>query len=251
MTDEEILALTRSIEVWYHRIELRPGIITPGFNDSPENLRLLGLPADCTGMRALDIGARDGYFSFELEKRGAEVTAVDYMPSTTTGFSIAAHLLGSKARYLQENIYNLSRKTLGEFDIVLFLGLLYHLPDPLGALRIVRTLCRGLMFLETLVIDGLVFLPDGRKAALQELHPALSELPLMQFFPGSSRNNDKTNFWGPNLKCVQDMLIESEFRILDSQLNVDRAIVRCATESDPEKLYQWRIATGAENPGAN
>ena len=58
---------------WYHRIEVRPGVITPGINDSPLQLQMMQLPADCSGMRVLDIGTRDGFFSFELERRGADL----------------------------------------------------------------------------------------------------------------------------------------------------------------------------------
>ena len=61
-------AMIAGYKSWYHRIEVRPGIITPGANDSPLNLQMLQLPADCSGMRVLDIGARDGFFSFELER---------------------------------------------------------------------------------------------------------------------------------------------------------------------------------------
>jgi tRNA (mo5U34)-methyltransferase len=89
---------------WYHRIEVAPGIVTPGINDSPAALRALGLPDDLTGRRVLDIGTRDGFFAFECERRGAEVVAVDAAPLEHTGFAIAARLLGSKVRYEQRSI---------------------------------------------------------------------------------------------------------------------------------------------------
>src|SRR4051794_31649022 len=72
--------MTDSIE-WFHSIDLRDGSVTPG-NKSPQRLQqetdALNLPVDMSGMRALDIGAWDGYFSFEMERRGAQVTALDY-----------------------------------------------------------------------------------------------------------------------------------------------------------------------------
>lgn len=55
---------------WYHRIELLPGLVTPGTNDSPEVLRRLDLPEDCSGLRILDFGTRDGFFAFECERCG-------------------------------------------------------------------------------------------------------------------------------------------------------------------------------------
>ena len=244
MTKEEILSRVATVPHWYHQIDLGHGIVTPGINDSAENLRLLDLPQDCTGLTALDIGARDGFFSFELERRGAQVVAVDYMPAASTGFAVAAEVLNSRVSYLQENVYNLSERDLGEFDIVLFLGLLYHLPDPLGALRIARDLCRGSFYLETLIIDGLIYLDDGAPLSLKQIDPRLEKLPLMQFFPGASRNNDKSNFWGPNSRCVEAMLEESEFEVNTAIVGVDRAVFRCSVASDADKRYQLAIAQG-------
>ena len=130
--DDERQAIQRQIEsvpYWYHRIPIQPGLVTPGVNDCATTLARLGLPDDCRGMRALDLGTRDGFFAFELERRGAQVLAVDYMPRDRSGFDIAARLVGYQGSYLQENIYNLSAEQIGSFDLVLFLGLLYHLPE--------------------------------------------------------------------------------------------------------------------------
>jgi tRNA (mo5U34)-methyltransferase len=80
---------------WYHRIELAPGLVTPGVHDSQSGLRILdglGLPRDCSGLRVLDIGCRDGYFAFELGRRKATVVGLDDADPTVTGFSIAAAL---------------------------------------------------------------------------------------------------------------------------------------------------------------
>src|SRR5262245_461583 len=154
MTDAEVQRLIESVPHWYHRIPIRPGITTPGINDSAQTLELLDLPADARGLRVLDVGARDGFFSFEMERRGADVIAVDYAPAEKTGFRVAAGLLGSKVEFRNANIYALSPKEYGTFDIVLFLGLLYHLPDPIQALQILRALCTGRMCVESHVIDN-------------------------------------------------------------------------------------------------
>src|SRR4051794_28097969 len=121
MTDDEVRARIAAIPHWYHPIEIRPGIVTPGGNDARTVLDALDLPADCGGMRALDLGTRDGFFAFDLERRGAEVVAVDYMAKTDSGFALAAELLGSRVTYLQRNLYELDAAALGTFDIVLFL----------------------------------------------------------------------------------------------------------------------------------
>jgi tRNA (mo5U34)-methyltransferase len=244
LTDADVRAMVAGYTRWYHRIEVRPGIITPGINDSPQNLQMLDLPEDCSGMRVLDIGARDGFFSFELERRGADVLAVDYMPAERTGFPIAARLLGSRVEFRQANVYHLSPAEIGTFDLVLFLGLLYHLPDPIRALRIIRSLCTRRMYLETLVIDDTMSMPDGSRVPLAQIDPRLAAVPLMQFFPGASCGGDPTNYWGPNVPCVEAMLAETEFRVERVARVTTRAVFQCAAVSDPKTAYYLDGADG-------
>ena len=233
MTDDEVHARIAAVPHWYHPIEVRPGIVTPGGNQAPLVLETLQLPADCRGMRVLDLGTRDGFFAFELERRGADVVAVDYMARTDSGFAVAAELLGSRVPYLQRNLYELTAEELGTFDIVLFLGLLYHLPDPLGALRVVRNLTRQRMCLETLVLDF-----GGEH----------DELPLMRFFAGASWAGDPTNYWGPNVRCVEEMLGETEFAARRVVRLGDRGIFDCEAMSSPAAAYYMQIATGRLRP---
>jgi tRNA (mo5U34)-methyltransferase len=233
MTDDEVRARIAAVPEWYHPIEIRPGIITPGTNDARTVIEALDLPADCRGMRALDLGTRDGFFAFELERRGAEVVAVDYVAKADSGFAVAADLLGSRVTYFQRNLYDLNSATFGTFDIVLFLGLLYHLPDPLGALRIVRDLTRHRMYLETLVID---------------LGGAADELPLMRFFAGSTWAGDPTNYWGPNVRCVEEMLGETEFAQQRMVRIGDRCVFACEAAHSPATAYYLEIATGRRAP---
>jgi len=245
VTDADARAMIAAYPHWYHRIEVRPGVITPGVNDSPLQLQMLQLPADCSGMRALDIGARDGFFSFELERRGADVLAVDYMPPERTGFPIAAQLLGSRVVFRQANIYHLTPEEIGTFDLVLFLGLLYHLPDPVRAMRIVRRLCTARMYLETLVIDDAMPMPDGSETSLAALDERLAAIPLMQFFPGASYNGDPTNYWGPNVRCVEAMLAEAEFLVERVARVPRRAVFQCALVPNPKTAYYLNAADGS------
>ena len=245
VTDADARAMIAAWPHWYHRIEVRPGIITPGVNDSPHNLQMLQLPADCSGMRVLDVGARDGFFSFELERRGADVLAVDYMPAKRTGFPIAAQLLGSRVEFRQVNIYDLPAAELGTFDLVVFLGVLYHLPDPMRALRILRRLCTWRMYLETLVIDDVMPMPDGSQAPLTALNERLAAIPLMQFFPGASYNSDPTNYWGPNVRCVEAMLAETEFRVERVARVPTRALFQSAVVSGTPEGYYLDAADGS------
>ncbi len=161
---------------WWHEIELAPGIVTPGDDSNRKKLPILeglGLAEDLAGLRALDIGCSDGYFSFELERRGAEVVAVDFVPEEYTGFSVAKEILGSSVEYRMDNVYNLDPEQYGFFDIVFFLGVLYHLRKPQAALDAIRSVMQpgAQLFVATFLIDEHVLLPDGSVTSLQELNP--------------------------------------------------------------------------------
>jgi tRNA (mo5U34)-methyltransferase len=235
ITDDEVRARIAAVRRWYHPIEVRPGITTPGVNEGAGTvLGMLDLPTDCRGMRALDLGTRDGFFAFELERRGAEVVAVDYVAMADSGFAVAAELLGSRVTYLHRNLYELAAAELGTFDIVLFLGLLYHLPDPLRGLRIVRNFTRRRMYLETLVLG---------------FGPETDELPLMRFFDGASWAGDPTNYWGPNIRCVEKMLGESEFAAQQVIPFGDRCLFACEAISSPDAARYMQIATAPRAPG--
>lgn len=244
MKESEVLERINSYKNWYHKIEIMPGIITPGINESKIVLERLKIPEDCSGLRVLDLGTRDGFFAFEFEKRGAEVIAMDYMPAEKTGFHIAAELLNSRVTFIHENVYNISPDKYGYFDIVLFLGLLYHLRDPLYVIDKIRAVCKDILYLETFVIDNRFLLPDGSMTSLDSISKLLRDIPIMQFYPGDSLNKGITNYWGPNLKCVELMLEEANFSILEKNLYNDRAIVKCKVDNNKRKEFFMNIARG-------
>src|SRR5688572_21080207 len=99
LTDEtEIRRLIREHGRWWHEIEVAPGILTPGDDSNRMKMPILdqlGMPPDMNGLRVLDVGCSDGFFSFEMEKRGASVVAVDFVPADYTGFATARTILGS------------------------------------------------------------------------------------------------------------------------------------------------------------
>src|SRR5467141_1478161 len=163
---------------WWHEIELGPGIVTPGDDSNRMKLPILdalGLPHAMSGLRALDIGCSDGYFTFEMEKRGAEVTAIDFVPETHTGFATARTILGSEAAYRMDNVYDLGPESYGPFDVALFLGVLYHLRKPLEALDAIRSVMKegATLFVGTMMIDEYFLLPDGTVTTLDAVSPLL------------------------------------------------------------------------------
>src|SRR5580658_7339771 len=139
----------------YHTIELPDGSVLPGLQTT-EHLRwrlsLFGLPEDLSGKRVLDIGAWDGWFSFECERRGAQVVAVDCVALNT--FLEARELLNSRVEYLTLDVDELSAAKLGRFDIVLFFGVLYHLRHPLLGLEKVVEMSSDLALIESFVIPS-------------------------------------------------------------------------------------------------
>ncbi len=203
---------------WWHQIELAPGIVTPGDDSNRMKLPILdslGLPQDMRGLRVLDIGCSDGYFSFAMEERGASVVATDFVPETYTGFATARKILGSSVEYRMDNVYNVEPRTYGQFDVVLFMGVLYHLRKPLAALDAIRSVTKpgGSLFVGTMMIDEYLQLPDGSVTTLDALNPLLRTIPLWQAYPGDSLNGDFTNCFAPNQRALEVALTEAQFRV--------------------------------------
>ena len=228
MTDERITdvetvrAMIAKHPAWYHQIALADGVVTPGNHASQtvlDHLDAIGLPTDCTGLRVLDIGCRDGFFSFEMERRGGEVVGVDYAAAEGTGFPIAAAVLGSRATYKVRNVYNLDPAEDGTFDVVLFLGILYHLRNPMLALDRVRAVTKpgGTLFVRTQVTTHAPFVD--------------TDVPVWQFLPRDTLQNDASNKWAPNLAGLTAALEESQFRVLQTAFD-GRASVRAEAVTD-------------------
>ncbi|MBV8457542.1 MAG: DUF1698 domain-containing protein [Acetobacteraceae bacterium] len=184
---------------WFHRIELAPDLITPGWsNPKTEKLPYYGLPEDMAGMRVLDIGCAEGFFSFEAERRGAsEVVSIDAFPDSIRRFNICRAALGSKATGFLTSVYDLKSRNFRTFDLVMFFGVLYHLRHPLLALERVQDVCTGTLLLQTANYED----------------PSLGDLSVAKFHPfgitsGPPDNPsfDPTVFWLPNAACVHDML---------------------------------------------
>lgn len=186
---------------WFHTIDLGHGIVTPGYDASPQRLRRIGMPSDLTGLTVLDIGAWDGFFSFEAERRGARrVVAVDSFCwggegwGTKAGFELAREVLGSHVEDKEIDVLDLSPETVGVFDLVLFLGALYHMRHPLLALERVASVTGSHVIVET-VVDAM------------NLHR-----PAMVFYPLEELDHDPSNWWGPNPNAVVAMLRDVGFR---------------------------------------
>ncbi len=216
MTSDEAQRRVDSVAHWYHRMEVHPGVITPGTCDPLLTLDVLPVPMDCNGLRVLDLGTRDGFFAFEFERRGAEVVAIDPEDPNNSGYQVASDLLGSRVTYMEDNVYALSPETHGRFDIVLFLGLLYHLRHPLLALDRIADVCTGQLFMETEI-------SDARQTAQ----------PIAEFWAGEF-SHDPTNWWIPTSVGASDMLRAAGFDVTETVITSDRRAVFIANRSSDD-----------------
>jgi tRNA (mo5U34)-methyltransferase len=199
---------------FYHTIELPNGDVLPGLL-SVERLRnrltQFAIPADLRGKRVLDIGAWDGFYTFEMERRGAQVVALDLFRNEK--FLLARDLVKSKAEYVVGDICRLSSKDLGRFDIVLFFGVLYHLKHPVMALENVCALTIDTAYVESYVID------DGTD---------LGAPPVMEFYEKTELRGQFDNWVGPNVACLLAMARTAGFaEVQFESVLSNRAHVTC------------------------
>ena len=204
MTPDELRAAVSRLG-WFHTIDLGNGIVTPGRDESQRKLGWIGLPEDLRGRTVLDVGAWDGFFSFEAERRGADrVLAVDgpawtepaWGPDgygTKAPFELARRALGSRVEDRDIELEDIAPETVGRFDVVLFLGVLYHLKHPWPILERVASVCEELLIVET----HADLLDVGR--------------PAMALYPGAEVAGDASNWWGPNVAALTAMLREAGF----------------------------------------
>jgi tRNA (mo5U34)-methyltransferase len=223
------------VPVWWHSIDLGHGVVTPGHKTPDchrQELEILRLPNLC-GKSVLDVGAWDGFYSFEAERRGASrVVALDHfvwivnplepgghlrllalekMPAGhrleetpqalpgKRGFDTARQALGSKVEVVVDDFMSMDLGRLGTFDVVFFLGVLYHMKDPFRALRRLASLTREVAIVETAAIA----VPGKENAALCE------------FYETGELNGDPTNWWAPNARALAGMIRAAGFRAVD------------------------------------
>jgi tRNA (mo5U34)-methyltransferase len=203
---------------WYHTLELAPELVTPGWLDHRSVLPRIPLPKSLAGKRCLDVGTFNGFWAFELERRGAaEVVGVDVLDphrwdwpvgsseetvaalarrmASGDGFSIAHRALGSHVRRLDLSVYDLDPREIGRFDFVYVGSLLVHLRDPVRALERVRQVC-----------DGTMILVDGVDLPLTVRHPRL---------PAARLDGDgRPWWWWPNVSALRRAVLAAGFELL-------------------------------------
>jgi len=190
---------------WFHAIEVLPGVWTRA-HKSPDYMALelaaWRFPDDLTGKTVLDIGCADGGFSTAALKRGAaSVLAID--EQKTFGMTeIDASCEFPSLEFRNVDLFSDAFMALPRFDFIIFTGVLYHVHDMLEALKRVRLRAAGTVLLETHVNESLG-----------------SEPPLAVFYEHDELGADPTNWWGPNLACLEAMLRTAGFAFERSHLS--------------------------------
>jgi tRNA (mo5U34)-methyltransferase len=237
-TKEQLHEMAGKVPFWFHSIDLGQGVVTKGWksgNHLKDELESLRLP-DLSGKSVLDINAWDGFYSFEAERRGASrVVALDRMmwamelggwngywqeckeqgkvplpfqsspfwhPETLpgkAGFNVAHEALASRVESVVGDFMEMDITPLGQFDVVLYLGSLYHMENPLAAMRRVFDVTAEVAIIETEAV----------------IIPGHEETALFEFFPTNELNGDVSNWWAPNEKALVGMCRAAGFTRVD------------------------------------
>lgn len=214
---EDLRARVAAIE-WYHTIELARGVLTPGWLDHRGVVSRIPLPSSLQGKRCLDVGTFNGFWAFEMERRGGEVIGIDVLDprawdwpiqsdeATVTalasrmasgdGFQIAREALGSSVERLDRSVYDLDAQDVGRFDVVYLGSLLVHLRDPVRALERVRAVCDGTL----IVVDG-IDLPTSLRSP---------RLPLARL-----DGRGRPWWWYPNAAGLARMVEAAGFELIE------------------------------------
>lgn len=218
MTTIELEEKVKSFPYWYHRIELPGDVVTPGF--SPFSKESYGVPDDLSNKRVLDIGAWDGFWTFEALKRGAkQVVAIDdfsdYLGSLKAEdrrawatFDFCREALGYSEDVCQRteiSVYDINEARLGRFDVVFFFGTVYHLRHPLLALDLISAVCDGEIYTESAILDDY----SPYRGGLGQGYAGGQFVA--EFYPGKEYGDNETNWWAPTLHCLAAMVHAAGF----------------------------------------
>ncbi|MGK7396814.1 MAG: TIGR04290 family methyltransferase [Candidatus Cyclobacteriaceae bacterium M3_2C_046] len=226
----------QSFAPWFHNIHLPDGTQTAPdhfLGDFPnfkwQQIKDI-VPEDLEGWQVLDIGCNAGFYSLELAKRGAMVTAIDIDPHYLNQARWVAELYGLDDRitYKQQQVYDLANDT-DKYDLVWFMGVFYHLRYPLLSMDIISEKCRNKLMFQTLMLPGKDRETNIYDRDINDRDDLFRRgWPKMAFIE-SKFSGDPTNWWLPNHSGVLSMMKTCGFKVLE---NPGDEIYYC--EKDPE-----------------
>jgi tRNA (mo5U34)-methyltransferase len=233
---QEIRTGAAALGDWFHNIDLHGVRTAPHhfLGDYPAKVWQYfshAVPADLTGKSVLDIGCNGGFFSMEMKRRGAaRVLGIDFDERYLAQARFAARTLDLDIEYRQLSVYDVA--ALQErFDLVLFMGVLYHLRHPLLALDLVHEHVVGdRMIFQTMQRGSTEVMPVAADYDFEEeAHFADPAYPRMHFIEHRYAG-DPTNWWVPNRACTEAMLRNAGFEILQQP---DREVYLCRRVAAP------------------
>jgi len=235
---------------WWHSFELPDGRLIQGVSSldaQKTRLAQFAIPDELTGKRVLDVGTWDGWFAFEMERRGAEVVAIDSWNNPR--FHEIHQLLGSRVAYRQLNVYDLDPREIGRFDIVLFMGVLYHLKHPLLGLERVCAVSKDMVAVESFVLR------DRHRPGL-----GVEEHALMEFYENEEFGGQYDNWIAPTVPCLMALCRTAGFVHVElSNVHEYGAAVSChrnlpqscITAPAPGAMMRLLMARHLRNNGIN
>ena len=226
----EVAEILERLGPWYHNIVFAPGLMTkPSNPDYPASRwRVLErmVPKDLRGKSVLDIGCNSGFFSLEMRKRFADrVVGIDIMPHLLAQSRFASHWFDLPLELHQCGAYDV--QSLGsEFDIVVFIGVLYHLKHPLYALEQIASVCKDTMYFQSMIrgsLEDIAPLDDYPPNEVKAFnHPDWPKL----YFIEKKYNGDESNWWFATRSCLKAMLRTSGFRTIEDTVNPEIFVCR-------------------------
>jgi tRNA (mo5U34)-methyltransferase len=226
----ELSAAFERLGPWYHNVVFAPGVMSnPSNPDYPASRwRVLDevIPKDLSGKSVLDVGCNSGFFSLEMKRRGAQrVVGVDIMLHLLAQSRFASHWFGLPLELYECGAYDV-RSLESKFDVVVFIGVLYHLKHPLYALEQIASICTDTMYFQSVVrgpagdVEPLDDYPANEVAIFDQ--PAWPKL----YFIEKKFNGDESNWWFATRSCLKAMLRTAGFRVIEDTPNPDIFVCR-------------------------
>jgi tRNA (mo5U34)-methyltransferase len=235
MTREEILAELKRLEPWFHRIDLGGGLFTKTESvmgepvDHPlapwQTIQKL-LPRDLRGKSLLDVGCNAGFYAFETKRRGAQrVLGVDGQRQHVRQGLFVRKVLGLDVEFRRLNVYELNPRTVGQFDITLALGLLYHLKHPILALENLYQITKELLIIETAIMPPRQT-PKSFSYSFGSMKTTLHPLAYVENPPNAKEQ--VFNWFLPGADALMALLRNTGFAEVELvEVKDDRAVVVC------------------------
>jgi tRNA (mo5U34)-methyltransferase len=235
MTKEEILSEIERLQPWFHRIDLGEGLFTKTASvmgepvDHPagpwETIRTC-IPEDLRGKSLLDVGCNAGFYAFEAKRRGAaRVLGVDGQRQHVRQALFVRNVLDLDVEFRRMNVYELNRRSIGQFDITLALGLIYHLKHPILALENLFEVTKELLVIETAIMP-----PE--RTPVSFLHPLGETMmklhPLAYVENPAGAKEQVYNWFLPGVETMKALLSNTGFDEIDVvEVKNERAVLAC------------------------